>query len=93
MGLDRGADHRAVKTLRAALGIVAAHHALEFRELADHAGDEIRLAEQTGGFRLIYGACIRPQRPGDLPGQAGNPIRTVPLSADFGVEGDFFELR
>ena len=31
-------------------GEVAADEALEFRELADHAGDEIGLAEARGAF-------------------------------------------
>ena len=31
-------------------GVIAAHHALELGELADHAGDEIGLAEPRGAF-------------------------------------------
>ena len=43
-------------------GVIAAHNALQFRELADHAGDEIGLAQQPGArgivlFRVVAPSC------------------------------------
>jgi hypothetical protein len=57
MVADRGGDGG---VLALGCGVVAAHQALQFGELADHAGDEIRLGETRGAF--CEGGEVRPCR-------------------------------
>ena len=56
--------------------IVATHDALQFRELADHAGDQIGLGE-TGG--ATGGNMIRPQCAGDCAGQLCDALNAFQL--------------
>src|SRR5207248_2136600 len=68
--------------------VVAAHHALQFGELADHAGHEIRLAEmRRTSCKLVAGMDVR----GDDFRKARESADSVALAAELRVEGDVFE--
>ncbi len=69
--------------------VVAAHHALQLGELADHAGDQIGLGEPRGLLGLVrIGADER----GELAGEAGDALDALALRAEPVVEGDGVEL-
>ena len=69
--------------------VVAAHEALQFGELADHAGDEVGLGQHRGALGLLdIGADLR----GDLGGQLHQPLDALELGAELGVEHHLLEL-
>ena len=70
--------------------VVAAHHALQLRELADHAARQIGLGKLGRPRRQPrIGADLR----GDQRGQLFQPCHTLPLGAELGVEDHAFQLR
>ena len=85
--LDRGGD-LGVHVL--GFGVVAAHQALQLGELADHAGDEVGLA-QFGGAAGEVGLGV--DGAGDLAGQLLDALDAVPLGAELLVERDGLQLE
>ena len=70
--------------------VVAAHHALQFGEFADHAGDQVGLGKPSGvACQSRAGADQR----GDLLRQAFQPAHPLALGTEFGVEGDVVQQR
>ena len=70
--------------------VVAAHHALQLGELADHARHQVGLAQQRCGARQC-GAGVHQRR--DVLGQRLQPARPVTLAAQLRVERHVVELR
>ena len=70
--------------------VVTTHDALQFRKLADHAGDEVGL----GQFGRPVGQCLAGIDQGRDPlGQTAQPVHPLPLGAEFGVVGDVIQRR
>ena len=57
--------------------VVAAHHALQFGELADHAGDQVRLGEPSGVACQRWAGADQRR---DLLGQALQPAHPLALA-------------
>ena len=86
MVADRLRRHRGQLLLD---GVIAAHEALQFRELADHAGCQVGLAE-PGGQGGLGRIGAHPGRQG--PGQALQPLDPFGKGAQPGVEGHGLQL-
>ena len=71
------------------LRVVAAHHALQLGELADHAGHQVGLAEQRRGARQGRAGV---HQWGDMPGQCLQPEGPVALATQFRMERHVVEL-
>ena len=70
-------------------GIIAAHHALQLGEFADHSGDEIGLGEAGGAFGQIrIGADLGRQ----IARQRSDPLNLVGHRAEFLLEVDGLQL-
>ncbi len=84
----RPGQRSAVPTARIPLGVIATHHALQFWKLANHAGDQIGLAQQPRPTRLLgrMPSCAKPLR--NLSRQRRDPVCPRPLRANLGVERD-----
>ena len=70
--------------------VIAAHHALQFREFANHVRAQIGLGDlsRLGGFLRV-----RPHHRRDLARQGGDARDPRGLRAKLGVEGDRFQPR
>ena len=69
-------------------GVIHAHQALQFGELADHGRPQVRLG-QTG--RLFGHIGISADQGGDFAGEGGDAGDAVGLGAEFVVEGHGFQ--
>ena len=96
MFLDGGLDRR---VLALEGGVVAAHEALQFGELADRLGGEVGLGKDGGtldeGRDLCAGDGLAGERRalgierfGDLLGQRNDALHALALRAELGMEGD-----
>ncbi|MNX55269.1 hypothetical protein D3C86_860260 [compost metagenome] len=70
-------------------GVVAAHDALQFGELADHAAGQIGLGQARGLFGLRR---VSADKRGDFTGQSGDAVNPLGQGAELGVEGDALQL-
>ncbi len=70
--------------------VIAAHHALQLGELADHAGGQIGLGEDRGALGEVW---IGADECRDVARQHAHPLHPVILRAELVVEDDLAQLR
>ena len=70
--------------------VITAHDPLQFRKLADHAGDQVGLGQPGGAFGLRR---IGIQQARDFPGQQLHAFDALQLCAEFIVINDFCQPR
>ncbi len=73
------------------LRVVAAHDALQLRELADHGGQQVALAQIAR--RAARARAIAADRDGDVAGEPAHPARLVAERAELRLEGHGIERR
>ncbi|MNX84839.1 hypothetical protein D3C86_1166540 [compost metagenome] len=75
--------------------VVGAHRALEFGELADHVGQQVRLGQfgATHGGSLVHGHAVGVHRVGNMAGDLLQALHAVQLAADLVVVDHVAELR
>ena len=86
----RADGFRHLLILAARQRVVAAHHALQFGEFADHAGGEVRLRQPRGAGRE---ARIGTDHGCDVPRQPLQPRDALALRAELRVEHHLIQLR
>ena len=70
-------------------GVVAAHDALQLRELADHAGSEIGLGQHRGALGLLD---VSADLGGDLGRELHEAFDALELATQLGVEDGLLEF-
>ncbi len=85
--LRHGLGHRRV--LAREEGVLPPHDPLQLRELAHHAGQEVRLGQQGGPPR---GPPVGAEQPGEMHGELLHPQGLVMETAEFLLEGDLPEF-
>ena len=86
--LGRGQRHFLV--LAVVAGVVRAHDALQFRELADHVGQEVRFRELRAAFGQQH---VVAEAAGDGAGEARDALRALGLRAQLVVVDDVRQQR
>ena len=74
------------------VGVVAAHHALQFREFTHHAGDQVGLAEPRSLLGEGLGRAVIADEGGEFAGQGHDPLHPLVHGPELGVEGDALQL-